>query len=356
MRKNRNFFLLILIFIFILPFLNCKRKLNIKDLIGNKSYNYILISVDTLRADRLECYGFSRIKTPTINEMARSGIKFERCISQTPLTLPSHTTILTGTYPFFHGVRDNGGFIVPKELQTIAELFKEKKYITGAIVGAYVLDSKWGLNQGFDFYYDRFNLDRKEGFSIADVQRRGDEVITVAINWLNKVKNNNFFLFLHLYDPHTPYEPPSPFKEKYSNDLYLGEIAYTDFQLGRLWEYLKEEKLLDKTILIFTSDHGESLGEHGEATHGFFVYQEGIHVPLIFVLPFKKLQNLIREQVVSLVDIMPTILELAKIPIPKQIQGRSLVSYFLNKNKNEDSYAYSETYYPRFHYGWSEVK
>jgi arylsulfatase A-like enzyme/predicted Zn-dependent protease len=353
--KNSVFKILLLIFL-VSCFSGCQKKADFSRLTADQTFNFILISVDTLRADRLSCYGFNGIETPAIDEMARRGVRFERCIAQTPLTLPSHTTMLTGTYPFFHGVRDNGGFLVPPDIVTLAEIFKEKNYRTGAVVGAYVLDSKWGLNQGFDFYYDRFELDRKEGFSLADVQRPGEEVIAQALDWLEKEKDNNFFLFLHFYDPHTPYEPPSPFKEKYGHNLYLGEVAYTDFELGRLWEYLDAGGLLENTIIVFSSDHGESLGEHGESTHGFFVYEEGIRVPLIFVLPFKQLQNLSRPQTASLADLMPTVLEMANLPSLPQVQGKSLVPFFFDSGSAPESSAYSETYYPRFHYGWSDLK
>ncbi|MFQ6108435.1 MAG: sulfatase-like hydrolase/transferase [Candidatus Aminicenantales bacterium] len=334
----------------------CQRKTDFSRLAGSKKHNIILVSVDTLRADRVGCYGFAGVETPTIDEMAGRGVRFTNCIAQTPLTLPSHTTMLTGTYPFFHGVRDNGGFLVPQDLITLAELFKENGYETAAVVGAYVLDSKWGLNQGFDFYYDRFELEREEGFSVSEVQRPAEEVISQTLDWLDGIKKKNFFLFVHLYDPHSPYDPPSPFREKYSHDLYLGEIAYTDSQLHRLWEYMEKEGLLEDTILVFCSDHGESLGEHGEATHGFFVYQEGIHVPLIFVFPWEELQGLTRTQTVSLTDIMPTILEMVHIPVPDQVQGRSLVPFFFREGASKSFSAYSETYYPRFHYGWSDIK
>ncbi len=334
----------------------CNRKPGILKALSGDAYNFILISVDTLRADRLGCYGFKNIETPAIDGMARRGIKFELCIAQTPLTLPSHTTLLTGTYPAFHGVRDNGGFLVPQQLKTLAELFKEEGYATGAVVGAYVLDSKWGLNQGFDFYFDRFDISRKTGFSIADVQRPAGEAVSQALVWLKEQKSHPFFLFLHLYDPHTPYEPPSPFRGQYAQDLYLGEIAYTDSELKWLWATLGEEGLLERTIIVFCSDHGESLGEHGEATHGFFAYQEAIHVPLIFVLPFAPFQNRSVPDTVSLVDVAPTLLELAGIPVPPEVQGKSLLPFIDGSHSSGDGYAYAETFYPRFHYGWSEVK
>ncbi len=360
MNRKKVFLLIVfslIVISFLIYFLFIKpQRLTFSKLKGNKTYNYILITIDTLRADRIHCYGFNQIQTPYMDLFAKKGVKFERCIAQTPLTLPSHVSILTGTQPIFHGVRDNGGFLVPEELITLAELFNEKGYNTAAFVAAYVLDSKWGLNQGFDYYFDKFDLSKYKTISLGRVQRRGEEVINETLLWLEKYKNKKFFTWIHLYDPHTPYDPPSPFYEKYLGRPYLGEVAYTDYQLGRLWNYLKNNKLLDKTIFIFTSDHGESLGEHKESTHGFFIYQEAIHVPLIFVFPFEKLQGLSRSQVVSLVDIMPTILEMANIPIPSQVQGESLVPLFFKDKKLKNNFAYSETYYPRFHYGWSELK
>lgn len=182
----------------------------VKQLRGQKNFNVILITVDTLRADRLGCYGFVPDVTPAMNKMAAAGVRFENCIAQTPLTLPSHATILTGTLPIHHGVRDNGGFVVPPQLETMAEAFKSAGYQTAAFVSAYVLDSKWGLNQGFDYYFDRFDLGRFEKISLGEVQRRAEETIDEALAWLEKNKSGKFFAWIHLYDPHTPYEPPNP--------------------------------------------------------------------------------------------------------------------------------------------------
>jgi arylsulfatase A-like enzyme/Flp pilus assembly protein TadD len=324
---------------------------------GGQEYNVVLITLDTTRADRLRCYGFPDIDTPTIDRFAREGVKFERCFSQTPLTLPSHTTIMTGTYPPFHGVRDNGGFIAPPALKTLAESFKERRYQTAAFVAAYVLDSKWGLNQGFDYYFDKFDLSRFETISLGTVQRPANEVMDEALSWLEKAKGGKFFSWIHLYDPHTPYEPPPPFDKKYRHP-YLGEIAFADSQLGRLWDFLETNKLRDKTLIVFCSDHGESLGAHQEGSHGFFIYQETLHVPLIVVTPFGRLKNVVSPQVVTLADIMPTVLDMVGLPIPAEVQGRSLVPLFFDPNREESGagYAYSETYYPRFHYGWSDLK
>ncbi|MCR4410620.1 MAG: sulfatase-like hydrolase/transferase [Candidatus Saccharicenans sp.] len=328
----------------------------VKQLRGQKNFNVILITVDTLRADRLGCYGFVPDVTPAMNKMAAAGVRFENCIAQTPLTLPSHATILTGTLPIHHGVRDNGGFVVPPQLETMAETFKSAGYQTAAFVSAYVLDSKWGLNQGFDYYFDRFDLGRFEKISLGEVQRRAEETINEALAWLEKNKSGKFFAWIHLYDPHTPYEPPEPFKSRFPDRPYLGEIAYTDSQLSRFWSYLEKEKLLDNLFLVLASDHGESLGEHGETTHGFFVYQEAIHVPLIFITPFEKFKGRTYSGVVTLTDIMPTLLEMTGLTIPPEVQGKSLIRFFAGKQKPEDRLAYSETYYPRYHYGWSELR
>ena len=344
-----------LIALFVLIFVRPRHQ-SFSRLRGGRDFNFILITVDTLRADRIGCYGFPRIETPAIDSFARQGVKFDHCIAQTPLTLPSHTSILTGTLPLFHGVRDNGGFIVPPELKTTAEVFKEQGYATAAFVGAYVLDSKWGLDQGFDYYFDRFDLSKFEKISLGTVQRPADEVMDEALKWLDGNSQKKIFAWIHLYDPHTPYEPPRPFNAKYPNHPYLGEIAFTDTQLARLWKYLEDGGSTRNLFLIFASDHGESLGEHQEAAHGFFVYDEAIHVPLIFVTPFKRFQGLSVSGVVSLVDVMPTMLEMAGFPIPAEVQGKSLIPRFFQPAQGEDACAYAETFYPRFHYGWSELQ
>ena len=329
---------------------------NFARLRGDKDWNVILITVDTLRADKIGCYGNANVATPTMDAFAARGIRYERAISQTPLTLPSHTTIMTGTLPVFHGVRDNGGFVVPSELVTMAETFKAKGYDTAAFVAAYVLDSKWGLNQGFDTYFDKFDLSRFEKISLGEVQRPANEVIDEALGWLEKKKAAKFFAWIHLYDPHTPYAPPEPFKSEYPHSPYLGEIAYTDTQLARLWDFLDRNGLRDNLFLVFAADHGESLGEHQESTHGFFVYQAALHVPLIIATPFLELQGVTSAETVGLIDVMPTVLEMAGIPVPAEVQGKSLVPSFFRPGAAADRLAYSETFYPRYHYGWSDLQ
>jgi len=329
---------------------------NFDRLRDGRDFNVILVTVDTLRADKIGCYGDPVVRTPAIDAFAAAGIRYENCIAQTPLTLPSHTTILTGTLPIHHGVRDNGGFVVPADLVTMAEAFKAKGYDTAAFVAAYVLDGKWGLDQGFDTYFDKFDLSRFEKISLGEVQRPASEVIDEAIGWIDAKKDGKFFAWIHLYDPHTPYAPPEPFRSEYPQSPYLGEIAYADSELARLWDRLGRAGLRDDLFLVLAADHGESLGEHREATHGFFIYQAALHVPLIFVTPFGKLQGITSAQTVGLVDIMPTVCEMAGLPVPENVQGRSLVPSFFAPGAAPDRLAYAETFYPRYHYGWSDLK
>ncbi len=321
-----------------------------------RDFNVIVITLDTTRADRLPCYGRQDLSTPTLDTFAARGLRFEKCYAQTPLTLPSHTTLMTGTLPLFHGIRDNGGFFVPQKLKTMAELFKDKGYETAAFIAAYVLDSKWGLNQGFDTYFDKFDLSKFKRISLGTVQRPANEILDQALPWLEERKDKRFFAWLHLYDPHSPYEPPPPYDKLYADRPYLGEIAFADSQLARLWSWLESNGLLEKTFIVFAGDHGESLGEHEEQSHGFFVYQSAIHVPLIIVTPFPKLQGVISPEVSTLADVLPTVCDMAGLPVPAEVQGRSLLPNFFGRQRKETPLAYSETYYPRFHFGWSDLK
>jgi arylsulfatase A-like enzyme/predicted Zn-dependent protease len=321
-----------------------------------RDFNVIVITLDTTRADRLPCYGRQDLATPTLDTFAARGVRFEKCYAQTPLTLPSHTTLMTGTLPLFHGIRDNGGFFVPEKLKTMAELFKDKGYETGAFIAAFVLDSKWGLNQGFDTYYDKFDLSKFKRISLSTVQRPANEVLDQALPWLDSRKDKKFFAWLHLYDPHSPYDPPPPYDKLYAGHPYLGEIAFADSQLARLWTWLESNGLLEKTFIVIAGDHGESLGEHEEQSHGFFVYQAAIHIPLIVVTPFGKLQGVVSPEVTGLVDVLPTVCDMAGLPVPAEVQGRSLLPAFFGRRRKDTPLAYSETYYPRFHFGWSDLK
>jgi arylsulfatase A-like enzyme/Tfp pilus assembly protein PilF len=318
--------------------------------------NIVLVTVDTLRADRLPAYGEKNVRTPAIDALAARGTVFERCVSATPLTLPSHTTILSGALPPRHGVRDNGAFNVPAELPLLPEILHARGWATGAFVGAFVLDSRWGLARGFDRYFDQFDTRRERLVSIGDIERPGSEVIDAALAWLAAADPKKpFFLWVHLYDPHAPYAPPPPFDQEYAEHPYLGEIAYVDSQLARLFVFLDERKLSGSTAVVLTGDHGEGLGEHEENGHGLFVYQQTLHVPLIVAAPGAA-KPVRRAEVVSLADVTPTLLDLAGAPIPASADGHSLRPLLAGERALEERPAYSETYYPRFHFAWSDLE
>src|SRR5512139_3520064 len=316
--------------------------------------NVVVVTLDTLRADRLGCYGFRRVETPNIDAVAAEGVLFEQATSTVPLTLPSHASIFTGLIPPNHGVRDNGGFFVEEKLTTLAERMKQGGWTTGAFVGAWVLDSKWGIGQGFDHYSDRFDLSKYKVVNLGTVQKKGDEVMDLALAWLETVKQRRFFAWIHLYDPHTPYEPPEPFRSRYPGQPYVGEVAYTDQVVGRLVAWLKGAGVWDRTLLVLLADHGESLGEHGENAHTFFVYDATQHVPLIVRTPWGN-RGRNRSQV-STVDVMPTVLDLVGLPPQPKIDGRSLARLVLHPAGSAPELAYSETYFPRFHYGWQHLR
>ena len=321
--------------------------------------NILFFTLDTTRADHLGCYGYHRAETPNMDRLAETGILFKNTTCQVPLTLPSHSSIFTGTYPFYHGVRDNGGFYLESDRTTLAEVLKENGMATSAFVGAFVVDSRWGLDQGIDYYYDNFDFTEYKRVSLDSVQRKGGKVIEAFFEWFEKNYQKRFFSWIHLYDPHTPYEPPEPYKTRFSKwdwGLYDGEIAYVDDLIGKVLDKLMERDVLEKTLIVIVGDHGESLGQHKEPTHGFFVYDAAISVPLIMHLPSRYLRGKKVNARVETVDIMPTLLHILGLPLPSEIQGKSLLPLILDKNSNQERFAYSETYYPRYHFGWSELK
>lgn len=326
---------------------------------ATKQYNVLLITIDTLRADHLGCYGFHEISTPNIDALAAGGIRFTDTTAHVPLTLPSHTSIHTGNFPAYHGVHDNGGFYVLKSQTTVAEVFKQNGFATAAFVGAYVLDHIWGLNQGFDTYFDNFDLSRErsqnQGISLSGIERPADEVYQNAVNWLDQHGNQRFFVWTHFYDPHSPYEPPQEWADRYPGRPYIGEIAYTDSVIGKLMSYLQTHRLCEKTIILLTGDHGESLGEHGESTHAFFVYDGTLHVPLILNMPRNELGSRVVMQQTRSVDIAPTLLQLAGLSVPETVQGRSLLHLIFDTDMSKTLPSYAECYYPQFHFGWSRL-
>ena len=324
--------------------------------------NVVLITIDTLRADHVGCYGYKQIKTPNIDGLAADGMRFESAFAVVPVTLPSHSSMLTGTYPMLSGMHDFSGNKLSPLQPTLASVLKQAGYQTGAVIGAAVLDSRFGLNQGFDFYYDHFDFSRLDETNLDEMERPGNVVADVALDWLAKNSQKKFFLWMHLYDPHFPYHPPEPYSREYAAQPYDGEIAFADEQVGRLLRFLKEKGIYQNTVIVLCGDHGESLGEHGEKTHGFFIYNATMHVPLIIRLPESRLPEKAARTVadpVSLVDLMPTVLGAVGLEIPSQVQGHNLLPELRGDRTdqlNRDRVLYGETFMPRIHFNWSELR
>jgi len=323
--------------------------------------NVLFVTIDTLRADHVGCYGYKQVKTPNIDSLATDGSRFERAYAVVPVTLPSHSSMMTGTYPMLSGMHDFSGNKLSPLQPTLASVLKQSGYQTGAVIAAAVLDSRFGLNQGFDFYYDHFEFSRLDEANLDEMERPGNAVADVALDWLARNSQHKFFLWMHLYDPHFPYHPPEPYATEYATHPYDGEIAFADEQLGRVLRFLKEKGIYQNTIIVLCGDHGESLGEHGEKTHGFFIYNATMHVPLIIRLPETSTARTVADPV-SLVDLMPTVLSAAGLATPSQVQGRSLLSEIrgvpsgADVAANRDRTLYGETFLPRIHFDWSELR
>jgi len=285
------------------------------------AFNVLLITVDTLRFDRVGILDPRYVKTPNLDALAGKSLLFTRAFAHNPVTLPSHTNILTGTTALYHGVSDNSGFKLDKKILTIPQYLRQHGYQTAAFIGAFPLDSRFGLDQGFDLYDDYYGTRNEREFFF--VERPAERVIAPAMAWIGK-QSQRWFGWIHLFDPHQPYLPPSPFKEKYADDPYSGEVAYVDAQLGILIDFLQGRHLLEKTVIILTADHGEALGEKGEDTHSYFAYNNTIHVPLFVHLPGRKPGTC--AQNVCHADIFPTICAVLGLKIPPGLQGESLLS------------------------------
>jgi len=281
--------------------------------------NILLITIDTLRPDRLSCYSPAYLKTPVIDALAAGGVLFENAFAHTPITLPSHANILLGLTPPFHGVSENALTKVGAEFLTLAEHLRAAGHSTGAFVGAFPLDSRFGLNQGFDVYDDLFPSKSPNPSTYSE--RKAEDVLTAARAWLSG-RTSKWFCWVHLWDPHAPYRPPEPFATRFKNDPYSGEAAYVDASLGSFFAFLKSSGQWDRTAVVLTSDHGESLGEHGEMTHSYFAYNSTIHVPLIIAGPSIPAARTATN--VSHVDIFPTVCRILDIPAPPGLQGRPL--------------------------------
>ena len=327
--------------------------------VGPNDLSVLLITLDTTRADRIGAYGFADIETPHLDRLAAEGVLFEQAQAVAPLTLPAHSSIFTGEYPPAHGVRDNGGFYLGDEHVVLAEILRDEGLRTGGFVGAFVLDAKWGIAQGFDHYFDDFELGDTVRMALNEIERPAGEVTDAALAWLDEAPGARFFSWVHYYDPHSPYEPPEPFAERYRNRPYVGEIAYVDSEVGRLLAWLDENGRARDTVVIVIGDHGESLGEHGESGHGFFIYEGATRVPFIVRAPYDTMQGHRVAEVVRAVDVSPTVFDLLAVEAGQEdrdasFQGASIVR-LLTGSTGPRLPAYAEAVYPRYHYGWSDL-
>jgi Flp pilus assembly protein TadD len=317
---------------------------------AKRPLDVVLVTLDTTRADRLGCYGGKGGASPRLDRLAEKGVRFRRAYAHVPLTAPSHSSLLTGLLPPRHGVRDNGGYVLREGVTTLAEHMVEAGYRTGAFVSAFVLDRRFGLARGFAAYEDDV-MSQEADQTLASV--RGGVTMDRALAWLRADDPRPVFLWVHLYDPHYPYEPPEPFASRFKASPYEGEIAYADDQVGRLLDALAARGR--PALVAAVGDHGEALGEHQELTHSYFIYEGTQHVPLILSLPGYLPEGTTVEPVVRGVDLMPTILDIAGLAVPDGIDGRSLVPLITLRGAGEPGPAYLESYHPRFWWGAREL-
>jgi arylsulfatase A-like enzyme/tetratricopeptide (TPR) repeat protein len=319
--------------------------------------NLLIVTIDTLRADRVGAYGYKGARTRSMDKLAGQGVRFSQAFSHVPLTLPSHCTLFTGFLPLSHGVRDNGERLGPSPT-TLAEIARGQGYATAAVVGAFPLDSRFGLNRGFDSYDDLYGS-RNRVRDMAFVERRAEEVNSKAEEWIRGRGREPFFIWVHYFDPHAPYDPPPPFDRDFAGREYDGEIAYADECLGRLLKTLDEAGRAADTLVVLTSDHGEGLSAHQEKTHGIFIYDTTLHVPLIIAGPGILPGGRTVDAQVGLSDVLPTVLDLMAWPPPKGLPGRSLVSMMTRPEaggKSAERTLYVESISPLLSRNWAPLR
>lgn len=316
--------------------------------------NVLLITLDTTRADRIGCYGHEAAETPAIDSLAQRGIRFESAYSQAALTLPSHVSMLTGTYPKVNGIRVNARGRMSEATPSMAQVFHDRGYQTGGFTSIMVLHGNYGLDLGFDVYDNPVRQNDIHSPNRGRTARSAGETCDRALAWLKRAQTRPFFAWVHFFDPHLPLNPPSPFDTRLE-DPYDGEIAYADSQVARLLSWLDETGLRERTLIIVTADHGEALGEHGEDEHGFFIYSSTTHVPLVLSAPKKLPVGIVVENTVALVSLLPTVLEILEWDVDFEMNGKSFAdSWRLPDWQSRPSYSESE--YPRLGYGWSAIQ
>ena len=313
--------------------------------------NLLVITLDTVRADRLGSYGHPRAATPSLDRLAREGVRFADATSQAPLTGPAHAALFTGVYPARFGLRDNASTPVPADRQTLAEILRASGYRTAAFVSAFVLDRAYGFDQGFELFDSRFTRGPNKS-----VSRTADDVLKAALPWLDEAPAGSpFFAWVHFYDAHAPYDPPEPYRTTFRDDRYDGEIAYIDHAVGQLIGALEKKGVLDRTLVVAIGDHGESLGEHGEADHGLFLYDSVLRIPWLMRLPGRReAGSVVREQVRS-VDLLPTVLDLLGVRVPLGLDGASVVEPIRGRARATVPASYAEGFYGKLRHGWSET-
>jgi arylsulfatase A-like enzyme/Flp pilus assembly protein TadD len=318
--------------------------------VRTRAKNILLITIDTLRPDRLSCYSPDYCQTPNIDALAAKGVLFERAFAHTPTTLASHVSIMLGTTPLHHGIHQNANFVLAEAFVTLAEYLKKKGYSTAAFIGAFPLDSRFGLSQGFDVYDESFPS--KSSSSSVYPERNAGQVIRSALDWLEN-RDSPWFSFIHIWDPHTPYSPPEPFGSSFKDDPYSGEVAYVDAEIKKLFDTLENKGWRDDTFIVLTADHGESLGEHGESTHGYFAYNSTIWVPLIMAGPGIEPARI--HDYVSHIDIFPSVCDFLGIEKPSFCQGASLVPV-MNGKKRAEGAIFFESLVAHYSRGWAPLR
>jgi choline-sulfatase len=349
--------------------------------VASAPLNILLITLDTTRADHLGAYGCARARTRHLDQLAAEGVRFDRAYSPAPITLPAHASILTGLYPFSHGVRNNGNFYLADRFETVATRLKARGYRTAAFVSSFILDRRYGLARGFDTYDDRMEGAQPQVMQF-EAERRGDRTSLVLLAWLERYAAEGradapphkpspglpgnpspFFVWLHLYDPHEPYRPPPPFREAFLDAPYDGEIAFDDAVVAAVMDRLGQLGLRDRTLVVVAGDHGESLGDHGEETHSMFVYEPVLRVPLIVWRPGLIPAGRVIDEPVRLTDVAPTLLELGGAGGPRppgqkadETVGRSLVPLMEGRQAGPAPPTYAETLLPQFYMNWAPLR